>query len=178
MRIIALSNGSLSALYDKSDAFYRRQLVIRVKEKPKGRLDDRDLAEKMISEKEGIFLWCLEGLRRLIRQDYRFSVSDRMKANLEEVRKADDNIIDFYESSGYMRIEENTSATTRQMYGAYVKWCSDNLEKPMSERTFSQHLRRDQKKLGIQYVKNISIGANKRVRGYRGVHVDVNTDPF
>lgn len=178
VRIIALSNGSLSALYDKSDAFYRRQLVIRVREKPKGRVDDRDLAEKMISEKEGIFLWCLDGLHRLIRQDYRFSVSDRMKANLEEVRKADDNIIDFYESSGYMRIEENTSATTRQMYGAYVKWCSDNLEKPMSERAFSQHLRRDQKKLGIQYIKNISIGANKRVRGYRGVYVDVNTDSF
>ena len=176
VRIIALSNGSLSALYDKSDAFYRRQLIIRVREKPKNRKDDRALAEKMIAEKEGIFLWCLEGLRRLISQNFCFSVSDRMKANLEEARRFDDNILDFYESSGYIRFEENTTATTKKLYGAYARWCDDNLEKPVSFNTFKLRLGRDAERLKIRHTKSIPGDGGKKIRGYIGVHVEGNTD--
>lgn len=56
-RLLAFSNGDLQALYDRSDGFYRRQLVLTTKEKPAGRIDDPDLAEKMKVEVEGIFLW-------------------------------------------------------------------------------------------------------------------------
>ena len=56
-RLLAFSNGDLQALYDRSDGFYRRQLVLTTKEKPAGRIDDPDLAEKMKAEVEGIFLW-------------------------------------------------------------------------------------------------------------------------
>ena len=46
-RLLAFSNGDLQALFDRSDGFYRRQLVLTTKEKPAGRVDDPDLAEKM-----------------------------------------------------------------------------------------------------------------------------------
>ena len=59
-RLLAFSNGDLQALYDRSDGFYRRQLVLTTKEKPVDRADDPDLAEKMKAEAEGIFLWALE----------------------------------------------------------------------------------------------------------------------
>ena len=64
--LLAFSNGDLQALYDRSDGFYRRQLVLTTKEKPAGRVDDPDLAEKMKAEVEGIFLWAFEGLRGLL----------------------------------------------------------------------------------------------------------------
>jgi putative DNA primase/helicase len=35
-RLLAFSNGDLQALYDRSDGFYRRQLVLTTKEKPAG----------------------------------------------------------------------------------------------------------------------------------------------
>ena len=66
VRLMAFSNGDLQALYDRSDGFYRRQLVLTTKEKPVGRTDDPDLAEKMKAESEGIFLWALVGLQRLV----------------------------------------------------------------------------------------------------------------
>ena len=50
-RLLAFSNGDLQALYDRSDGFYRRQLVLTTKEKPVDRADDPDLAEKMKAEK-------------------------------------------------------------------------------------------------------------------------------
>ena len=53
-RLLAFSNGDLQALFDRSDGFYRRQLVLTTKEKPADRVDDPDLAEKMKAEMEGI----------------------------------------------------------------------------------------------------------------------------
>ena len=78
-RLLAFSNGDLQALYDRSDGFYRRQLVLTTKEKPMDRADDPDLAEKMKAEAEGIFLWAFEGLQRLVANNFKFTESDRMQ---------------------------------------------------------------------------------------------------
>ncbi len=61
-RLLAFSNGDLQSLYDRSDGFYRRQLILTTKERPPNRVDDPDIAEKMCCELEGIFLWAFEGL--------------------------------------------------------------------------------------------------------------------
>ena len=55
-RLLAFSNGGLQALYDRSDGFYRRQLMLTTKPKPPGRTDDPYLGEKLKAETEGIFL--------------------------------------------------------------------------------------------------------------------------
>lgn len=78
-RLLAFSNGDLQALYDRSDGFYRRQLVLTTKEKPMDRADDPDLAEKMKAEAEGIFLWAFEGLQRLGANNFKFTESDRIR---------------------------------------------------------------------------------------------------
>ena len=39
VRFACFGNGSLHALYDKSNGFYRRQLLLTTKEKPVGRVD-------------------------------------------------------------------------------------------------------------------------------------------
>ena len=77
-RLLAFSNGDLQALYDRSDGFYRRQLVLTTKEKPAGRIDDPDLAEKMKAEVEGIFLWAFECLQRLVANNFKFTESHRI----------------------------------------------------------------------------------------------------
>ena len=46
-RLLAFSNGDLQSLYDRSNGFYRRQLILTTKEKPANRVDDPDIAEKM-----------------------------------------------------------------------------------------------------------------------------------
>ncbi len=80
-RLLAFSNGDLQSLYDRSDGFFRRQIILTTKEKDPCRKDDPDLAEKSCLEVEGILLWAIVGLQRLVANDFRFSESDRMKAN-------------------------------------------------------------------------------------------------
>jgi len=176
VRLIGFGNGSLSALYDRSDGFYRRQLVLQVRDRPENRIDDTSLGDRLRDEAEGILLWCLEGLHRLIDNGYVFTVSQRTRRNMEEIRKTDNNILDFLESTGYIQYEPNTSATTRQLYRAYLRWCEDNADKPLAEKTFGNTLRQSERKWGIAYDKNLDIGHDKRARGYRGVHTLVNTD--
>lgn len=170
-RFLCFSNGSLSALHDRSNGFYRRQLLIATKDRPEERRDDPFLVEKFIKEKEGIFLWALEGLHRLIDQNFQFTVSDRSQKNLQEAMDDSNNIPDFL-SSGYIRLEQGTHAKSTQLYAAYDRWCRDNLEKPLAQKTFVQYLRQNEKQYSIRYSKNVQDGN----RGFFGILVQVNTE--
>ncbi len=56
VRFLCFGNGALTALHDRSDGFFRRQIILTTRDKPADRFDDPFLAEKLIAEKEGIFL--------------------------------------------------------------------------------------------------------------------------
>ena len=130
-RLLAFSNGDLQALYDRSDGFYRRQLVLTTKEKPVGRADDPDLAEKMKAEAEGIFLWAFEGLQRLVANNFKFSESDRIRENREAVKRDNNNIFDFMESEGYIRCKADASISSKDFYEIYRMWCEENSLAPL-----------------------------------------------
>ena len=118
-RLLAFSNGDLQALYDRSDGFYRRQLVLTTKEKPVDRADDPDLAEKMKAEAEGIFLWAFEGLQRLVANNFKFTESDRIQKNREAVKRDNNNIFDFMDSEGYIRRKADASISSKDFYEIY-----------------------------------------------------------
>ena len=175
VRFICFGNGNLGSLYDRSYGFFRRQIVLTVKEREPDRKDDPFLGEKLIAEAEGIFLWCLEGLHRLIDNGYSFTISKRAEDNLTKAMQDGNNIIVFMQSEGYIRLEKGTHATSKQLYGAYSQWCEDNLEKPLGERSFSNYLRQNEKQYGLDYTHNIAVGAGKTARGFKGIHVKVRT---
>ena len=70
VRLLGFGNGTLRSLYDRSVGFFRRQIILTVKDRPKDRVDDPFLSEKLCGEIEGILLWALEGLHRLQANDY------------------------------------------------------------------------------------------------------------
>ena len=169
VRFACFGNGSLHALYDKSNGFYRRQLLLTTKEKPLGRVDDPFLIDKMRNEKEGILLWALEGLHRLIQNNYQFTISERTAANLKEAMEQGNNILGFLKSEGYFEIRKGAKCKSTDFYKVYERWCLDNLEKPLAASTFIHHLKDNQKSLGIVY-DDKCIGTN---RGFHNVAVDL-----
>lgn len=176
VRFIGLGNGSLSALHDRSYGFYRRQLILTTKDRPKDRVDDPFLIEKLKAETNDIFLWCLEGLKRLIQNNYKFTVSAKTERNLREAMEDGNNIISFMKSEGYIALEKGTMATSKSLYAAYCKWCDDNTEKPMSTKSFSGYLKQNEELYGIKHSTNISIEHGKSARGFQGVFVKIRTD--
>jgi len=168
-RLLAFSNGDLQALYDRSDGFYRRQLVLTTKEKPAERVDDPDLAEKMIAEAQGIFLWAFEGLQRLVANNFKFTESERIKANRDAVKRDNNNIFDFLESEGYIRFKADGMISSADLYESYVLWCEENSFNGLKRRSFSDAMIEYSSKYGLEYCNNIINRAGRRVRGFKGI---------
>ena len=177
-RLFCLGNGSPSALYDKSRGFYRRQIILTTKEKSKDRVDDPFLVEKMAEELEGIFLWCFEGLQRLIADNFRFTVSDRAKENLRDAEESGNNLTVFLSSEDYIRFEESASSTTADVYRGYMVWCRDNAEKPVAQRTLATFLKQHAAMYHIRPDHNVLNRDGKRVRGFRGLRVAAPVGDF
>ena len=170
-RLLAFSNGDLQALYDRSDGFYRRQLVLTTKEKPAGRVDDPDLAEKMKAEAEGIFLWAFEGLQRLAANNFKFTESDRTRGNREAVKRENNNVYDFLDSDGYVRLKADMSASSKELYEAYQIYCTENNLPALKPRSFSEALIACQSRYNLEYCNNVTNAAGRRVRGFLGIEV-------
>lgn len=168
-RVIAFGNGAITSLYDKSDGFYRRQIILTAKPKSDNRKDDKFLSEKLIAEKDSIFMWCFEGLQRLIKQNFDFTLSDKAIQNLEESRREGCNIIDFMESKHEFCFDKNGSAHSRELMWAYEHWCSLNNLKPSAPKTFTRFLRDNADKYGIEYNENTYNHEGKRARGFKGI---------
>jgi len=168
-RIMAFGNGTLSSLYDKSDAFYRRQIIITTKLKPESRIDDPFLTEKMIAEREGIFLWAYEGLQRLVENNFRFTISERAKQNLIQSMEDNCNIITFLKASDWIDFIPNAFISTKDLYAHYVWWCEENCEKPMIQRTFSSFINQNLEKYHLRIDTNGQSSLGRRARGYRGI---------
>ena len=139
VRFLCFGNGALTALHDKSDGFFRRQIVLTTKDRPAGRADDPFLVDKLLREKEGIFLWCLEGLHRLIGNNYQFSISGKARENMETVKRSSNNVIEFLQSEGYIRFKADSEASSKALHEAYQRWCEDNAQKPMSAKLVLYH---------------------------------------
>ena len=131
-------------------------------------MDDPFLIDKMRNEKEGILLWALEGLHRLIQNNYQFTISERTAANLKEAMEQGNNILGFLKSEGYFEIRKGAKCKSTDFYKVYERWCLDNLEKPLAASTFIHHLKDNQKSLGIVY-DDKCIGTN---RGFHNVAID------
>ena len=169
VRLLAFSNGDLQALYDRSDGFYRRQLVLTTREKPAGRVDDPDLAEKMKAEVEGIFLWAFEGLQRLAANNFKFTESQRTRDNREAVKRDNNNVFDFLESEGYIRLKADCTISSKDLYEIYRMWCEENNLTPLKRRSFSDSVIASQSKYNLEYCNKITNAAGRRVWGFFGI---------
>ena len=171
VRFLALGNGTLQSLYDRSVGFFRRQIILTVKEKDPNRRDDPYLAEKLCSEAEGIFLWALEGLHRLIDNDYRFTISDAAKENMTAAVSEGNNIVEFLNSEGYIRFKAEFEASSRELYSVYRLWCEDNAAMPLSAKSFCVYLKQNERTYNLEYTNKVHVGNGRFVRGFMGIEV-------
>ena len=171
VRFLALGNGTLQSLYDRSVGFFRRQIILTVKEKDPNRRDDPYLAEKLCSEAEGIFLWALEGLHRLIDNDYRFTISDAAKENMTAAVSEGNNIVEFLNSEGYIRFKADFEASSRDLYAVYRLWCEDNAAMPLSAKSFCSYLKQNERTYNLEYTNKVHIGSGRFARGFMGIEI-------
>ena len=171
VRFIGLGNGVLQALHDRSVGFFRRQIILTTKEKDPNRKDDPYIAEKMTAEAEGIFLWALEGLHRLIANDFRFTLSQSALDNLNDAVSDGNNIIDFLASEGYIRFRADYEASSKNLYAVYKQWCDDNALNSLSQKSFGSFLKQNESRYNLEYTNKVNIGGGRFARGIVGIEL-------
>ena len=145
--------------------------MLTTKDKPADRVDDPDLAEKMKAEVEGILIWACEGLQRLAANNFKFTESQRTKDNREAVKRDNNNIFDFLESEGYIRLKADSTISSKELYEIYQMWCEENNLTALKRRSFSDAVIANQGKYNLEYCNNVTNAAGRRVRGFLGIEV-------
>ena len=176
-RILAFSNGDLQSLYDRSDGFYRRQLILTTKERPADRVDNPYLADDLRNEIPGILMWAFEGLQRLAANDFHFTESERCRANRQTVKKDANNILEYLESADYVRFGPEYSVSSKELYEGYYRWCIANAYDPFKQRTFSDFMIANLEKYHLRYDYNLKNDSGRRVRGFKGIGVVTGYHP-
>lgn len=171
VRFLAFGNGTLQALHDRSFGFFRRQIILEAKERNPSRKDDPYLAERLCAEKEGIFLWALAGLQRLIRNGFQFTLSDRAKANMEAAVADGNNIVEFMKSQGYFQFKADSEVSSKDFYEVYRLWCEDNALNPLVQKTLTNYLKQNESLYNLEYTNKVHIGGGRYARGFLGIEV-------
>lgn len=171
VRFLCFGNNIIEALYDDSDGFRRRLLILQTKSKEAERRNVRDLAQKIIAEeKEGIFLWLLDGLNELIKNGWELYVSDESRALSDKLKCESDTVNLFFTENPFIEFQRDSAMHTSDIYNQYYYWCSDNALKAVTKQRFAKTLYERRDEYGIEYIPQLCVN-NQRARGYRGIHL-------
>ncbi len=123
---------------DKSEGFYRRLIIIRFeKSVPKGRRDP-NLTEKLAAERDGILMWALSGLKRLIASGYEFNETEKTVAELERYRIESNSVLSF--AKMYCICEEKGAEVRDDLFLRYKEYCGNAGMKPVSQTNFNREM--------------------------------------
>jgi putative DNA primase/helicase len=144
--IFALNN--MPQVNDKTDAFYKRLITLRLTRQFTDIEQDRELRSKLLPELNGIFLWMLAGYQRLKQRGY-FDPGESIEQETEEYRKENNSVLSFVEEKCH--IDATGIIAKDTLYEVYRDWCKA-----------SGMLALSKKKFGMQLVKHFNLDKNAR----------------
>lgn len=147
---------------DKSDDFFNKIIVIQFKRKLKDDEIDVMLPEKLQNEKEYIFLWAMEGLKRLINNGFRFTETANTRQIVENYRISTNNILEFIQEK--CLFEPNAEVLSTKLFEEYNNYCKQNNYKPVGRNKFKIEI--ESSFTGIITSKLIT---KDRLSGYVGI---------
>jgi putative DNA primase/helicase len=173
-RLMAFGNQIPDTIYDQTNGAYRRRIILRTKEKPAGRVDDPNLADKIVKDElPGVFNWMLAGLQRLHANSYRFTIGEAAQRNLEESKLDAFSPAAFFADEDAVQLGDLTkSITSANLYAAYCQWCKDNCLLEVAKKSFFGYLSAQAGRLRIRYDKHLpDIDGRRVLRGYYGIEL-------
>ncbi|MGN0634273.1 MAG: DNA polymerase [Oscillospiraceae bacterium] len=124
---------------DNSDGFYRRLLIIRFANSVPPEKRDPHLIDKFKEEADGIFMFALEGLQRLIKNDFKFSETEDNKMELEKYRIESDPVLSFMEDC--CETDPSYCVGSTELYNKYKAYCSQNGLPSCSHKKFINQIK-------------------------------------
>lgn len=123
---------------DKSEGFYRRLIIIRFAKTVPEEKKDADLMDKFHAEADGIFMFAVEGLKRLIANKYRFSETENTIAELQRYRIDSNSVLSFVDEC--CAIETGAETSRDELFTKYREYCHNAGLSPVSQKNFNKDI--------------------------------------
>jgi putative DNA primase/helicase len=134
-RFTILTN-ELPRLTDASAALPSRLLTLQLSRSWYGR-EDTELTEKLLQERAGVFLWAIEGLKRL-RARGRFVQPNSGVETSQRLVELSSPVTAFVQDKCELVPEK--SVPKRMLFELWRRWCSESGHEPGSMETFGRNL--------------------------------------
>jgi putative DNA primase/helicase len=108
---------------DRSDAFYRRLIIIRFSKEVPEEIRDPLLFEKLELEGDGVLAWAILGLKRLIANNWAFNETDRTKTELRQYKIENSSVLSFVVDC--CTLEAGAVCYRKELYAEYKAYCED-----------------------------------------------------
>lgn len=169
-RFLTFGNFVIQSLYDHTQGFYRRMIILECKPAPKERKKIANL-DSLIYKKEGeaVLKWCIDGLNQLIKNDWKLPLTDELIKHSNELKYESDSVKQFIEEDEH--IIKNTPTAkihTVDLYKGYERYCNNNGLKPVTIQTFTRNIKEYTENTDVKYSTNVVIDT-KRARGFIGL---------
>ncbi|MBC3899419.1 hypothetical protein GH811_07300 [Acetobacterium malicum] len=138
-RLVFSCNSIPQNIGDRSEAFYRRLVIVPFAPPRPAAQRDLHLKDKLAGEASGILNWALEGLMRLIDNGYRFSESAASRTALDRYRVAGSSVLSFVEDCCVL--EDRRQVSAAQLYHAYQQYSGGSGLRPVSQKRFWMELK-------------------------------------
>ena len=89
-------------------------------------------------ERDGILAWAIQGLKRLISQNYQFSETDRTRAEVTRYKVESNSVLSFAEEC--CEVVEKAECLRQELYDSYKMYCEESGLSAMSNRRFNREL--------------------------------------
>jgi len=108
---------------DRSEAFYRRLIIIRFSKAVPEEIRDPLLFEKLAREADGILAWAIEGLKRLIANNWIFTETDATRAETQKYKIENNNVLAF--AADCCVLEPDARCHRQELFDEYNLYCKD-----------------------------------------------------
>jgi putative DNA primase/helicase len=123
---------------DRSEGFYRRLIIVRYNHSIPPEERDPNLVEKLQGEADGIFLYALEGLKRLMGNDYRFTTTETNEKELQKYREDSNSVLAFIKEN--CELDAGSEVPTMEFYNQYKAYCDSCGVTPFAQRRVSDEI--------------------------------------
>ncbi|WP_024621579.1 DNA primase family protein [Metaclostridioides mangenotii] len=164
-KLVFISN-TLPNTPDNSHGFYRRLKIIPFENMISDEQKDVNLLDKLRKEREGILKWAIDGMHRLIKNNYIFSESKAINKITKEYKSSQDPVRMYFSEN--IQYDKGGKIQKKELIDDYRDWCNVNsvaTKGTDSTSKFWKEFRRvaelekieieEVKSSGIRYIKNI-----------------------
>jgi len=152
------ATNNLPRVEDKTDAFYKRLLILKFNKQYLASQQDKRLKYDLVGQElSGIFMWALEGLRRL-RERGDFAISVDMLKEIQDYQEDNNNVIMFCEDN--CDLSPGFATPISLMYDEYKAWCHGDGYKPLGKKNYVREICKHYKN-----VKRIKSGGSWKLEG-------------